>query len=156
MTHPPYRNVTAVQPLRSCYTAKDCKAFEWETIELAKNSTRQIQQNNSTYRQVKSGSRVERCLKWCFHMLNIKTSSSLVSHFKTYKICSGDARPIVNNQITFCALTRLFFLPFFSNLKSFALNKCENKSTYYLIINLNCTCSYVKLSLTSFVTRIHH
>ncbi len=64
------------------------KAFERESIELAKNSTRHIQQNHRTYRQVKSGLRVKRCLKSCFRVLNIKKSSILVSHCKACKICS--------------------------------------------------------------------
>jgi len=52
----------------------------------------------TVHRQVKSGLRVERCLKLCFHMLNIKTSSSLVSHCRACKMFSGGAWPIVNNQ----------------------------------------------------------
>lgn len=92
---------------------KILKAFEWESIELAKNSARHIQQNHRTYRQVKSGLRVKRRLKLCFHALNIKTSSTLVSHRRACKICSGGARPIINNRIIFCALARSFSYLFF-------------------------------------------
>lgn len=109
-----------------------------ESLLNWQRTVQEIFNKTTVHRQVKSGLRVKRCLKLCFHMLNIKTSSSRVSRCRACKMCSGGARPIVNNHLL-CTHK--------INLKWTALHKCENKNTYYLIINLNFTCSYVKLYL---------